>query len=155
MRRTVFLCVANALLFALVGLAFLYPVSELVQSQPPPGLEFRPTVFPLLLTVYLIIYPVTCFILAKKYRWGKHADSELTYADEREKTIVAESTKVAYKVLIGGLIVIIPIIGGVKFISLFSGMDVSIYSVSIALLTALLVIATISYCVKWCLEYKR
>jgi hypothetical protein len=155
MRKTVFLCVANALLFVLVGLAFLYPASEVIQSQTPPGLEFRPTIFPLLLAVYLVVYPATCFILAKKYRWRKQADSELTYADEREKTIVAESTKVAYKVLIGGLIVIIPTIGGVRFFSLFSGMDLGIYPTSIALLAALLVVATISYCVKWCLEYRE
>lgn len=113
------------------------------------------SIFPLLLIAYLIAYPVIYYILAKKYRWGKGADSELTYSDEREKIIVAESTKVAYKLLIGGLIFIIQTIGGVKFFSLFTGMEISIYATSIALLTALLNTATVLYCIKWCREYKK
>lgn len=153
MKKTVFQCVGNVLLFTFLGLAFLYPFSEVVQTE----LEFGGSVsiFPFLLIAYLIAYPVIYYILAKKYRWGKGADSELTYSDEREKIIVAESTKVAYKALIGGLIFIIPAIGGVKFFSLFTGMEISIYVTSIALLTALLNIATVLYCAKWCLEYKK
>ena len=94
-------------------------------------------------------------VIAKKYHWGRKYSSELAYSDEREKTIVAESTKIAYMVLVGGLIVIISVIGGAKFFSLSTGLDISTYSIAIALLTALLDIATISYCVKWCREYKK
>ena len=67
----------------------------------------------------------------------------------------AESTKTAYKVLICGLLVSIAALGGVKFFSLFTGMAISVYAASIALLTALLDAATIAYCVKWCAEYKK
>lgn len=110
---------------------------------------------PLLLIAYLIVYPVIYYIFTKKSPWRKGAESELTYSDEREKTIVAESTKIAYIALIGGLIISIAVIGGLKFFSLSTGMNVSIYFVSISLLTALLDIATISYCAKWCWEYTK
>jgi len=119
------------------------------------GFQGTVTIFPILLIAYLIVYPIVHYILVKKYHWGKSANSELAYSDEREKIIVSESTKVAYKVLIGGLIITIAAIGGIEIISLSTGMDISTYSTSIALLTVLLDIATISYCVKWCREYKK
>ena len=56
-------------------------------------------------------------------------------------------TCIGNKVLIGGLIVTIAAIGGIKFFSLSTGMNISTYSTSIALLTVLLYIATIFYCV--------
>jgi len=153
MKRTLFLCIGNAGLFTLIGLAFLYPFSGVTQMEM--GFQGSVTIFPLLLIAYLIAYPVIHYVLAKKYHWGEKDNSELAYSDEREKAIVAESTKIAYMVLVGGLIITIAVIGSVKFFSLSTGMDISIYSTSIALLTALLVIATISYCVKWCWEYRK
>lgn len=153
MKKTVFQCIGNVILFTLIGLAFLFPFSEITQMEM--GFQGSITIFPVLLIAYLIAYPIIHYIFAKKYRWGKNANSELAYSDEREKTIVAESTKTAYMVLIGGLIITIAVIGGLKFFSLSTGMNVSIYLVSIALLTALLDIATISYCAKWCREYRK
>ena len=153
MKRTLFLCIGNAGLFTLIGLAFLYPFSGVTQMEM--GFQGSVTIFPLLLIAYLIAYPVIHYVLAKKYHWGEKDNSELAYSDEREKAIVAESTKIAYMVLVGGLIITIAVIGGLKFFSLSTGANISIYLVSIALLTVLLDIATISYCVKWCLEYKK
>ena len=153
MKKTVFQCTGNALLFTLLGLAFLFPFSEITQTEY--GFSGTITILPFLLMAYLMAYPILFCVLAKKYGWGKRDNSELTYSDERERVIVAESTKTAYKVLIGGLIVTIAAIGCVRFFSLSTGMVISIYSTSIALVTALLVIATISYCVKWCSEYQK
>jgi len=136
-----------------MGLAFMFPFSEVTQMEM--GFQGSITIFPFLLIAYLIVYPIVHYILVKKYHWGKSANSELAYSDEREKIIVSESTKIAYRVLIGGLIITIAAIGGIKFFSLSTGMDISTYSTSIALLTVLLDIATISYCVKWCREYKK
>jgi len=153
MKKTIIQCSGNVLLFTLMGLAFMFPFSEVTQMEM--GFQGSVTIFPFLLIAYLIVYPIVHYILAKKYHWGKSADSELAYSDEREKIIVSESTKIAYKVLIGGLIITIAAIGGVKFFSLSTGMDISTYLSSIALSTALLDIATISYCAKWCWEYKK
>jgi len=147
MKKTIIQCSGNVLLFTLMGLAFMFPFSEVTQMEM--GFQGSVTIFPFLLIAYLIVYPIV------HYHWGKSADSELAYSDEREKIIVSESTKIAYKVLIGGLIITIAAIGGVKFFSLSTGMDISTYVSSIALLTALLDIATISYCAKWCWEYKK
>jgi len=153
MKKTVFQCVGNVFLFTFLGLAFLYPFSEVVQFES--GFGGSVSVFAFLLIAYLILYPAIYFILAKKYRWGKGTDSELAYSDEREKIIVAESTKAVYKVLIGGLMFVITAIGGVRLFSLSTGVEISIYTTSIALLTVLLNIATVLYCVKWCQEYKK
>ena len=153
MKKIVFQCVGNILLFTFMALAFLFPLSEVTQERYWIGGSL--TIFPFLLIAYLIIYPVTYRLFAKKFQGGKGANSELAYLDEREKTIVAESTKIAYKVLVGGLIFIIPAIGGVRFFSLFSGIEISIYSTSIVLLATLLNVATVFYCIKWCLEYKK
>ena len=153
MKKIAFRCVGNTLLFTLVGLAFLFPFSEITQMEM--GFQGNVSIFPFLLAAYFIAYPIIHYIFAKKNRWGEKDNSELAYSDEREKAIVAESTKIAYMVLVGGLIIAIVVIGGVKFFSMSTGMDISIYATSIALLTVLLDIATISYCVKWCLEYKK
>jgi len=153
MRKTMIQCVGNVILFTLLGLAFIFPTSEVTKIEM--GLSANLTIFPVLLVTYLIAYPVIYYIISKKYQWGKRDISELTYTDEREKIIVAESTKTAYKVLVGGLLIIIAVIGGVNFLSLFTGIATNLYSISITLLTLLLNIAMISYCVKWCLEYKK
>ena len=153
MKKTIIHCIGNLLLFTLMGLAFLFPFSEV--SKMEIGFQGSVTVFPFLLIGYLIMCPIVHYILAKKYHWKKRADSELAYSDEREKIIVAESTKISYQVLIGGLITTIAVIGGVKFFSLFTSVEISIYSTSITLLTVLLDIAAISYCIKWCQEYKN
>ena len=153
MKKTVFQCIGNIVLFTLMGLAFLLPFSEVIEIEM--GFGGSVSIFPILLIAYFIAYPIIYYILAKKNHWGKGTDSELTYADEREKIIVAESTKIAYQVLVGGLIFTIVAIGGVKIFSLSTGMDISAYATSIALLTVLLDITTISYCIKWCREYKK
>ena len=153
MKKTVFQCAGNLLLFTLMGLSFLFPFSEVIRTES--GFQGSVSVFPFLFMIYLVVYPIICFIISKKYPWGKSADSELTYSDEREKIIVAESTKIAYQVLVGGLMFAIVAIGGVKLFSLSTGVTISTYLTSIALLTVLLDIATISYCTKWCQEYKK
>ena len=153
MRKTIFQCVGNTMLFTLFGLAFLFPASDVTKSEM--GFSASLTIFPFLLLAFFIAYPIMYHILAKKYQWGKKNNSELSYSDEREKIIVAESTKTAYTVLIGGVLFIIAVIGGINVFSLFTGMTISIYPISITLLTLLLNIAMISYCVKWCLEYKK
>ena len=153
MKRTVFQCIGNILLFTLLGLAFLFPFSEIIPMET--GFQGSVSIFPFLLIAYLIAYPIIHYVTRKKCHWEKSADSELAYSDEREKIIVAESTKIAYQVLVSGLIFAIAAIGGVKLFSLSTGVDISIYLTSIALLTLLLDVTTISYCIKWCKEYKK
>ncbi|WP_349948188.1 hypothetical protein ABFV83_06960 [Lacrimispora sp. BS-2] len=154
MKKTIFISVGNIILFLLFGLTFLFPFSEIYQIETM-GFRGTFTVYPILLVIYLIIYPVVYHITGKKLKWNKKDNSELSYSDEREKVIVSEAAKTSYKILIGGLIVIIAIIGGVRFFSLFTHEYISIYFVSVLLLTILLVVSTAFYCIKWCLEYRR
>lgn len=153
MNKMIFQCSGNAILFLLLGLAFLFPFSEIVQFEG--GFGASVSIFPCLLLIYLVAFPVLYYVLAKKNRWKDKKGSELAYSDEREKAIVAEATRAAYLVLVGGLIMSIAAIGGVRLLSLATGVGISIYAVSVALLMALLVVATVTYCIKWCLEYRK
>lgn len=154
MKKILFQCVANVILFTLLGLTFLYPFADFKQSANT-GFEVTFTVFPVLLIVYLILYPIVYFVFQKLNRLDKKDNSELAFSDEREKIIVFEAAKVAYQVLIGGLLVSIATIGGIKVFSLFTQEDISIYFVSILLLTILLIVSMSSYCIKWCIEYQK
>ncbi|WP_312443321.1 hypothetical protein [Lacrimispora sp.] len=154
MKKTIFISVGNTILFLLFGLAFLFPFSEIYQVENT-GFSGTISIYPILLIIYLIIYPVVYYTIGKKLKWNKKDNSELSFSDEREKVIVSEAAKTSYKILVGGLIIIIAIIGGVRFFSLFTHENISIYFVSVLLLTILLVISTVFYCIKWCLEYRR
>ncbi|MDR1770963.1 MAG: hypothetical protein LBS02_10030 [Hungatella sp.] len=154
MKKTIFISVGNIILFLLFGLTFLFPFSEIYQIEIT-GFRGTFTIYPILLVIYLIIYPVVYYITGKKLKWNKKDNSELSFSDEREKVIVSEAAKTSYKILVGGLIVIIAIIGGVEFFALFTHENISIYFVSVLLLTILLVVSTVFYCIKWCLEYRR
>ncbi|MBN7772301.1 hypothetical protein [Clostridium aminobutyricum] len=153
MKKTIFISVGNTILFLLFGLAFLFPFSEIHLENT--GFSGTITIYPILLVIYLVIYPVVYYVLGKILKWSKKGSSELTFSDEREKVIVSEAAKTSYKILVGGLIIIIAIIGGVQFFSLFTHENISIYIVSVLLLTILLVISTVVYCIKWCLEYRK
>jgi hypothetical protein len=131
----------------------MFPFSGIRQTED--GLSGTPTVFPIIFIVYMFIYPIAFYVLRKTLRWNKKDDSEFAFADEREKTIVSEAAKTAYKVSITGLLSVIGIIGLVKFYALFSNEDIDIYFISILLLTVLLVTTTIFYYLKWCLQYRK
>jgi len=154
MRKIIIISAGNTMLFLLFGLTFLFPFSEVHQIEST-GFSGTITIYPILLIIYLIIYPVAYYVIGKILKWDEKDNSELTFSDEREKVIVSEAAKTSYKVLMGGLIVIIAIIGGVRFFSLFTHENISIYFTSVLLLTMLLVISTVLYCIKWCLEYRK
>lgn len=154
MKKTIFISIGNTILFLLFGLTLLFPFSEIHQIETA-GFSGTITIYPMLLAIYLIIYPVVYFTIEKKLKWSIKDNSELAFSDEREKVIVSEAAKTSYKILVGGLIAIIAIIGGVKFFSLFTHETISIYFVSVLLITILLVLSTVLYCIKWCLEYRK
>ncbi len=154
MKKMIIKSTGNTILFLLFGLAFLFPFSE-IQLIEDSGFSATVTIYPILFAIYMIIYPIVYYILWKKLKWNKKDVSELAFSDEREKVIVSEATKTSYIVLMGGSLISIAIIGGIKFFSLFTHEDISIYFISVLLLTMLLVISTFSYCIKWCLEYRK
>ena len=154
MKKMIFVSSGNAVLFILLGLAFLFPVSEYQQTEVV-GLSGTLTIFPFLLLAYLILYPSVFFVLRKMLKWNKKDSSELTFSDEREKIVVSEAVKISYRILITGLLFSIPFLGCVRLFSLFTHSEISMYFVSVLLCTLLLIISTIAYCIKWCIEYRK
>jgi len=154
MKKTVFLCIGNVLLFILMGLAFLYPVSDL-KLLGEAGFTAKVTIFPILLLAYLFLYPAAGYIFMKVCKAERRDHSELACSDEREKVIVSEAAKTSYRVMTGGMIGCIAVIGGVRFFSIYTHHEISIYFVSVLLLTVLLTVSMVSYCVRWVLEYQK
>lgn len=153
MKKTIILCTGNFILFLLIGLAFLYPAQ---QVQPlHPGVSAQVGLMPVLLLAYLLVFPVVYHLLAKKYHWGKNTGTELAAQDEREQQVVAQATKAAYQVLIGGILFIIASLGGLRFFALFTDMQLDFYRWAVALLCALLAVATAVYTAVWCKAYLK
>lgn len=153
MKKTIILCTGNFILFLLIGLAFLYPAQ---QVQPlHPGVSAQVGLMPVLLLAYLLVFPVVYHLLAKKYHWGKNTGTELAAQDEREQQVVAQATKAAYQVLIGGILFIIAALGGLRFFALFTDMQLDFYRWAVALLCALLAVATAVYTAVWCKAYLK
>ncbi len=155
MKKVVYECVGNSILFALMGLMLTQPFSE--YSTGADGFYAVTGVLPVVFIVYLILFAGFRFFIFRKGKKSLYKDSELSFADEREKIIVAESTKTAYQVLVFGLIVSMAVLAGTRFFSLtfLENANISIYTVGIALITINLILAMISYCLKWCREYKK
>ncbi len=153
MKKTIILCTGNFILFLLIGLAFLYPAQ---QVQPlHPGVSAQVGLMPVLLLAYLLVFPVVYHLLAKKYHWGKNTGTELAAQDEREQQVVAQATKAAYQVLIGGILVVVAALGGLRFFALFTDMQLDLYQWAVALLCALLAVATVVYTAVWCKAYLK
>lgn len=153
MKKTIILCTGNFILFLLIGLAFSYPAQ---QVQPlHPGVSAQVGLMPVLLLAYLLVFPVVYHLLAKKYHWGKNTGTELAAQDEREQQVVAQATKAAYQVLIGGILVVIAALGGLRFFALFTDMQLDLYQWAVAFLCALLAVATVVYTAVWCKAYLK
>lgn len=155
MKKVIFECVGNSILFILAGLMLIYPCSDYQNNANE--FYFKTGIFPAIFFFYLIVFIGMRFYIYKNGMKSLYKESELTYSDEREKIIVAESTKIAYQVLLFGLMITMALLAGIRFFSLtiLQSMEINIYAVSIGLVTLNLVFAMISYCVKWCVEYKR
>lgn len=154
MKKMIFVCTGNTIMFILAGLAFAFPFSEVNQTENI-RLSATLSLFPLLLIAYIIVYPICFYILKKAYGWNKGSSSELSFSDEREKDLSAQAAKKSYTVLMGGIISVIAILGGVQFFCLFTHQINNIYPIAIILLSAVLILSTITYGVKWCLEYRK
>ena len=157
MSRTLFRCANNVILFTLFGLALLFPSLETVNNETEISLTVSLSFFALLLIIWMLINLILSIILKKKFNWAKDPLSELSTRDERENTITAASTRTAYYVLIAGLMAIMGLFALLQTTVLFfEDRDIRFfYSAAIILLTALLDIAAVAYCVRWCWEYRK
>ncbi len=155
MKRVIFECTGNSLLFILAGIMLIHPFSEFQSSEDE--FYFATGVFPAIFILYLIIFGASRLLIYKKSKKSFYKDSELSFSDEREKIIVAESTKLAYQVIITGLIIAMALLALIQFFSMtiLQNMQIDIYFASITLFTLILVAAMAAYGIKWCVEYKK
>lgn len=153
-KKTVFLGIANTILFFLLGLALLDPVAK-VEQIGDMSFSGTLTIYPIILIGYLIFYPIAFSVFKRVTGISSRDSSELSFSDEREKVIVSEAAKTGYVVLTVGLIVGIGIIAWVNFFSLFTQTSISIYKISIILMIGLLIVSMLSYTIRWIIEYKK
>jgi hypothetical protein len=155
LKKVIFECTGNIILIILVGLAFINPGSTIQNNEN--GLEFTSSIYVAILFVYIIVFGIVRYVVLKKSKKGFFKYSETTYNDEREKIIVSNATKLSYLVTIGFLITSMAILAFMKAISNTSifQVDINIYTLSISLLTIAISLAFITFCIKWCIEYKK
>ena len=155
MKKVIYECVGNSILFALMGLTLIHPFSEFSGSFE--GFSAVTSVLPFIFIIYLILFAGIRFFVFRDGKKSQYHNSELSFSDEREKIIVSESTKTAYRVLVFALILSMAILAVTRFFSLtfLKNANISIYVVGVFLITMNLILAMISYCVKWCREYKK
>lgn len=156
MKKVIYECVGNSILFILFGIMLIHPFSD-YQIYPDGGFNVSTGITFSIFVYYLIAFAVIRIFVFKDGKKSAYKKSELSFADEREKCIVAESTKIAYQVLVFSLLASLGILALMKAFSwtLMQDFGIDIYSIGIALITLNLVLAMISYCIKWCVQYKK
>ena len=151
MKKVVFESVGNVLLFVLMGLAFMFPFSRYEGGATADGFSLSVHLSPLMavFVVFLVLYPS-----------GLHASTrdnlELAADDERELQITGRALRTAYRVLMTCLIVGLGVLAAAQFLSAtFLGDAVAVYRTAVGIIAATLVAASASYCIRWCLEYRK
>ena len=157
MKKVVFESVGNVLLFVLMGLAFMFPFSRYEGGATADGFSLSVHLSPLM-AVFLVLYPIARAVFVR--RSGLHASTrdnlELAADDERELQITGRALRTAYRVLMTCLIVGLGVLAAAQFLSAtFLGDAVAVYRTAVGIIAATLVAASASYCIRWCLEYRK
>ena len=160
MKKVVFESVGNVLLFVLMGLAFMFPFSRYEGGATADGFSLSVHLSPLMavFVVFLVLYPIARAVFVR--RSGLHASTrdnlELAADDERELQITGRALRTAYRVLMTCLIVGLGVLAAAQFLSAtFLGAAVAVYRTAVGIIAATLVAASASYCIRWCLEYRK
>ncbi|RDB63102.1 hypothetical protein C1878_04310 [Gordonibacter sp. 28C] len=160
MRKVVFECVGNALLFSLMGLAFMFPFSRYEGSVSASGFSFDVHLSPFMvaLLAFLALYAVVRHAFVKRNGLRAHSTGnlELVADDERELQLSGRALKSAYRVLMTCLIVGLGVLAGAQFLfSAFLSDPVAVYRTAVGIIAATLVASSVSYCARWCLEFGK
>jgi len=96
-KKVIFDCIGNSVLFILAGLMLIRPFSDYRHTQDE--LFVVVGIMPFIFVAYLAAFIVIRFLIFKNEKRPENSalGSELAYADEREKIIAAESAKTAYQ----------------------------------------------------------
>jgi hypothetical protein len=155
MKKVITACIGNSILIILLALALIHPFSDVQNNEN--GVEVTFSIYVLIFVIYSIIFCILSVIVFKNNKKQFLKYSEFTFEDEREKIIVADATKFAYIVSICFLMISMVMLAVMKAISstkMFH-VEINIYSLSISLITMTICLAFITYCIRWCIEYKK
>ena len=160
MKKVVFESVGNTLLFTLMGLAFMFPFSRYEGGVAADGFSLSVHLSPFLAVfeAFLVLYPIARAVFVR--RSGLDASTrdnlELAADDERELQITGRALRTAYRVLMTCLIMGLGVLAAAQFLSAtFLGDATAVYRTAVGIIAATLVAASVSYCIRWCLEYRR
>ena len=154
MKKMLIKCFTNIVLFILFGLSFAFPFKQF-EVISDYGLEVTFSIFPILLLGYIVLYLIIYSLLKTMKIIPESDTSELYYEDEREREIVAKATKNSYVTLMAGLIGMIAILSLSQIFSVVLSFNITIYQISILLITLLLVTSSITYYLTWIRQYKK
>ena len=157
MKKVVFESVGNTLLFALMGLAFMFPFSRYEGGVAADGFSLSVHLSPFLavFVAFLVLYPIV-FVRRSGLDASTRDNLELAADDERELQITGRALRTAYRVLMTCLIMGLGVLAAAQFLSAtFLGDATAVYRTAVGIIAATLVAASVSYCIRWCLEYRR
>jgi len=101
-----------------------------------------------------VLYFVARFVFLKKNKsLATYFETiELAKDDEREVQITGKALRTAYHSAIYGLVIAM---GSLLFIEAFTSQSGVMYIAAILLISLVLLVITISYCIRWVVEYKK
>jgi len=146
MRKVIYECVNNSILYAVAGPFFIFMAT---------GPRSMAGVALLMFTIYAIFYYIARFVFLKKSKSSLanyFRCNEIAKDDEREVQITGKALRTAYYVAIYSMLIIMLVL----FIVKVAISQVAILFVAAMLLISLaLVVTTCAYCIRWVVEYKK
>jgi|GEM_PF-1135867 len=157
MKRVIFECAGNCIGFILLGLIMVEQFVFRRVNEFGVQILFQVNAIHIILFVFTIVFLAIRFFGFRRKKRPMLEVSELAYADEREKAIVAEATKKAYIAAMVCLVLSLGAmawtrIGGMLVLQRF---DIDMYVVGVTLIVVTIVVIMVTYCVTWCREYRK
>lgn len=160
MKKVLFECVGNAVLFALFALALLYPVVVEEATVSTHGFSYSVSLsgYLLLFVVACLLYAVTRHVFVRRNRLavGAMGNLELACDDEREQVLSAKALHAAYFAAMLSLFGCLFVFASVFFFSTASGAASAelMYRVAVIGVVVALELVNAVYCVSWCASYR-
>lgn len=160
MKKVLFECMGNAVLFVLFALALLYPVVVEEATVSTNGFSYSVSLsgYLLLFVVCCLVYAVVRHVFVKRNRIsvGAMGNLELACDDEREQALSANALRAAYFAAMLGLFGCLFVFATVYFLSTATGAASAelMYRVAVIGVVAALEVVNAVYCIRWCVAYR-
>lgn len=160
MKKVLFECMGNAVLFVLFALALLYPVVVEEATVSTNGFSYSVSLsgYLLLFVVCCLVYAVVRHVFVKRNRIavGAMGNLELACDDEREQALSANALRAAYFAAMLGLFGCLFVFATVYFFSTATGAASAelMYRVAVIGVVVALEMVNAVYCIRWCVAYR-